>query len=85
MAAQIQYTTGMGVKGGTLLSNWRGALFKEWTVATQLIAGSGLPETPILSLEVPGTGFIGVIRPDYTGAPLYSPPHGLALNPAALR
>ena len=38
---QMQYTTGMGFGGGTLLSGWRGALFKEWTVATQITAGSG--------------------------------------------
>jgi hypothetical protein len=32
---------------------------------------------------VSGTGFTGTIRPDYTGAPLYSAPAGLSVNPAA--
>jgi len=32
---------------------------------------------------VPGTGVTGSIRPNYTGAPLYAAPRGLALNPAA--
>jgi hypothetical protein len=73
----------MGLKGGTLLSGWKGALFKEWTVASQINAGSGVPESPIYFAAVPGTGITGSIRPDYTGAPLYSAPTGLFLNPAA--
>ncbi len=81
--AQIQYTTGMGMAAGTLLTGWRGTLLKEWTFATLITAGSGLPETPILPLPTSGTGYIGALRPDYTGAPLYAAPSGLFLNPAA--
>ncbi len=81
--AQLQYTTGMGLAGGTLNSGWISALLKEWTFATLITAGSGLPETPILPLPVSGTGVTGSLRPDYTGAPLYSAPAGLFLNPAA--
>jgi hypothetical protein len=80
---QIQYTTGMGLGGGALLDGWRGAIFKEWTISTQITAGSGLPLTPIYLTAVPGTGVTGSIRPDYTGAPLYAAPAGLDLNPAA--
>jgi hypothetical protein len=79
----MQYTTGMGLGGKTLLSGWKGTLFKEWTLLTQITVGSGLPETPIYLAVVPGTGITGSIRPDYTGAPLYAPPSGLFLNPAA--
>jgi hypothetical protein len=79
----MQYTTGMGLGGGTLLSGWRGALLKEWTLATQITVGSGLPLTPIYPVAVPGTGFTNIIRPEYTGAPLYQAPAGLHLNPAA--
>jgi Carboxypeptidase regulatory-like domain len=81
--AQVQYTTGMGVGGGTLVSGWRGTLFKEWTFLTEVSVGSGLPETPVYLAPVPGTGITGSIRPEYTGAPLYAPPPGLDLNPAA--
>ena len=81
--AQLQYSTGMGLRGGTLLGGWRGTLFKEWTFATQITAGSGLPETPIYLAAVQGTGVTGSIRPNYTGAPLYAAPSGLFLNPAA--
>ena len=44
------------MRGGTLLTGWKGALFKEWTLATQITAGSGLPETPVYLAPVPGTG-----------------------------
>ena len=79
----MQYSTGMGIGGGTLLTGWKGALFKEWNLSTEIIAGSGLPETPIYLATVPGTGVTNTIRPDYTGAPLNAAPSGLFLNPAA--
>ncbi|HLJ18159.1 MAG TPA: carboxypeptidase regulatory-like domain-containing protein [Bryobacteraceae bacterium] len=79
----VQYTTGMGLAGGTLLSGWKGALLKDWTFATQITAGSGLPLTPIYLTPVTGTGVTGTIRPEYTGASLYAAPSGLFLNPAA--
>lgn len=78
-----QYTSGIGIRGGTLMSGWRGALLKEWTIATQITAGSGLPLTPVYIAPVQGTGITGPIRPDYTGAPLYVQSGGSFLNPAA--
>ncbi|HEY3940274.1 MAG TPA: carboxypeptidase regulatory-like domain-containing protein [Bryobacteraceae bacterium] len=83
LSLQIQYTSGMGMGGGTLLKGWRGTLLKEWTFATLITAASGLPLNPIYFAAVPGTGVTGSIRPDYTGAPLYAAPSGLSLNPAA--
>jgi hypothetical protein len=83
LSLQLQYTTGMGIAGGSLLTGWTGALLKEWTFATQITAGTGLPQTPIYLVPVQGTGVTGTIRPDYTGAPLYAAPAGLYLNPAA--
>jgi hypothetical protein len=81
--ASLQYTTGMGLGGNTLLRGWKGALFKEWTLLTLITVGSGLPQTPVYLAAVPGTGVTGTIRPDSTGAPLYAAPPGLSLNPAA--
>lgn len=83
LKASLQYTTGMGVGGGTLLSGWRGRLFKEWTVETQITAGSGMAENPILLATVPGTGFSNILRPDPTGAAIASAIPGRHLNPAA--
>jgi len=79
----LQYTTGEGIHGGALLEGWRGKFFKEWTVTTQLTAGSGLPETPVYLTNVVGTGVTGTIRPDLTGASITAAPAGFFLNSAA--
>jgi hypothetical protein len=78
---QAQYSTGVGLGGGALMSGWRGAMFKEWTIATQITLGSGQPLTPLF--PTPVKGFTNSVRPLYTGAPLYDAPPGLYLNPAA--
>jgi len=83
LSAQIQYTTGMGLGGRTLLSGWRGRLLKEWTAMSQISAGSGFPETPMYLAAVPGTGFTNTIRPDLTGAPVYQASGSSHLNGAA--
>jgi trimeric autotransporter adhesin len=83
ITARAQYTTGMGIGGGTLLGGWRGGLFKDWTVVTEINAGSGLPLSPTYPSLVRGTGY-STARPDYTGLSLYDAPAGLFLNPAAV-
>ena len=83
LSAQLQYSTGVGVRGGGLLTGWRGAIVKGWTATTTIGAGSGLPETPIYSQTVAGTGVVGPVRPLYTGADVYDAPPGRFLNPAA--
>jgi hypothetical protein len=83
MNATIQYTSGVGLGGGSLLSGWRGKVLKRWTALGQIVAGSGLPETPVYLAAVPGTGVTGSIRPSVTGAPLYAAPAGFHLNAAA--
>ncbi|WP_348262704.1 carboxypeptidase regulatory-like domain-containing protein [Telmatobacter sp. DSM 110680] len=80
---QAQYTTGQGLEGGTLLGGWRGKLLKEWTILAQLNVGTGLPETPVIPVAVPGTGWIGSLRPSLSGAPIYSGQNGAHINPAA--
>jgi hypothetical protein len=67
LSLQMQYSTGTGIGGGTLLTGWKGALFKEWTLSSQIAAGSGQPETPVYLAAVQGTGVTGTIRPDYIG------------------
>ncbi|MBI4906422.1 MAG: TonB-dependent receptor [Acidobacteria bacterium] len=84
LTASMQYTTGMGMRGGALTGGWRGRLLKEWTFGSQLTRGSGLPLTPIFFTPVRGTGVVGSVRPDYTGASIYDAPAGLFLNPAAV-
>ena len=79
-----QYSTGQGTSGGTLLNGWKGALAKDWTFSTTLIAGSGLPETPILLSHVAkGTGITGTVRPNYIGGSLGSALPGDGFNTSA--
>ena len=77
-----QYSTGVGVHGGTLMSGWRGAIFKGWTVVTNVNAATGLPMSPIYGVPVPDTTNLNQ-RPEYTGAALYDAPGGRFLNPLA--
>jgi len=78
-----QYTTGMGLKGGTLMGGWKGTAMKDWTFSTTITAGSGKPLNPVFTALTAGTGVAGTIRPNYTGLSLYDGPPGLFLNPAA--
>jgi len=82
LTATVQYTTGMGVAGGTLLDGWKGKLYKGWTLTGQLTTGSGLPFTPVIQGPVGVTGVVGAVRPTLTGQTL-SAPAGYYLNPAA--
>jgi len=82
VSVQAQYTTGVGVRGGTLADAWWGRLYKDWTVTAQIDAGSGLPLTPVVFAAVGGTGFVGV-RPDLTGAPISPTAPGSYANPDA--
>ena len=65
------------------MRGWRGTLLKEWTITTTLAAASGLPETPIYETNVAGTGIVGTIRPDTTGASLKAASAGKFLNQGA--
>jgi hypothetical protein len=81
---QAQYTSGMGLKGGSLMDGWRGRIMKDWTFLTTVTIGSGLPLTPIYGTITNGTSIANSIRPDYTGASIYDAPPGLFLNPKAV-
>jgi hypothetical protein len=65
------------------MKGWPGRLLKEWSVLTQIVTGSGLPETPIYMAAVPGTGFSNIMRPNFTGTRLYNSSAGLHLNAAS--
>ena len=75
-----QYTTGMGLGGRTLLTGWRGKIYKEWTFVNSISYGTGLPQTALINEVVPGTGFSGTLRPNSTGASLYAAPAGAFVN-----
>ncbi len=76
----LQYTTGMGLGGGTLIGGWKGAMYKDWTIQTSINAGTGTPLNPTYSsVAAGGTGVLGTVRPNFTGASLYNAPAGLDL------
>ena len=79
LTASVDYTTGSGIAGGTLLDGWRGRLLKDWTLTARYSTGSGLPVTPVYFAAVGGTGVIGSLRPDLTGVP-NDPPAGMYAN-----
>jgi hypothetical protein len=79
---QLQYSTGVGVGGGTLLDGWRGRVYKDWTITSNINIGSGLPETPFDSAAAVA-GLTGSVRPNYTGVNPYNAQAGLYLNPLA--
>jgi hypothetical protein len=84
VAASVEYTTGSGIRSGTLVDGWRGRLLKDWTFTANLITGSGLPLTPVFFAPVAGTGVIGALRPDLTGI-AKEPSSGAYANAAAFR
>jgi len=81
--ATIQYTSGVGLGGGALMTGWRGRVLKDWTALGTFVVGSGLPENPVYLAATPGTGFTGYLRPDRTTQSLFAAPVGSHLNAAA--
>jgi hypothetical protein len=81
----LQYTTGEGIGGGTLVGGWKGQLLKEWTFVDAITVGSGLPLTPVYNDAIAeGGGQLGPpLRGEYTGASVYDAPSGHFLNPLA--
>lgn len=82
MTASVQYTTGIGARGGALLDGMTGALVKGWTFTTNLTTGSGMPSSPLYLRSVPGTGVTGPLRASATGVPDEAP-EGYYVNPGA--
>jgi hypothetical protein len=79
---ELQYTTGVGVAGGTLVDGLWGTLYKDWTFTSQMRTGSGLPLTPVAFSVVSGSGVVGV-RPSLTGVPVSPTESGFYANPLA--
>ena len=84
VTASVDYTTGSGIAGGTLLDGWKGRLLKDWTLTARFSTGSGLPVTPVYFAPVGGTGVIGSLRPDLTGV-ANDPPDGAYANRDGVR
>jgi hypothetical protein len=73
LSVGFQYSSGMGVTGGTLLNGWKGAMLKDWTFGGDLNLRSGNPFTATLGgnrSQVGGTAVSNTVRADATGLPI---------------
>jgi hypothetical protein len=82
LTASVEHTTGVGLRGGTLVDGWKGRLIKDWTFTGTFSIGSGLPLTPVYFAPVGGTGVVGSLRADATGV-ANDPPDGSYASAAA--
>jgi hypothetical protein len=84
LSLQLQYSTGMGVNGGTMLNGWKGALIKDWTVSGNITVRSGNPFTATVGgnrSQILGTAVSNTLRADATGLPVEAA--GMLFNTAA--
>jgi hypothetical protein len=84
LSLQLQYSSAMGMGGGTLLGGWKGALLKEWTVSGNLNLHSGNPSNATVGgslSQVSGTAVSNTLRAEATGLSIESP--GMFFNTAA--
>ncbi len=81
---QVQYSSGMGAAGGTLINGWKGTLLKDWTVATSVNVHSGNPFTATVGgnlSQIGGTAVSNTVRAEATGLPIEAA--GMRFNTAA--
>src|SRR5271157_357148 len=84
LSMQLQYSTGMGMSGGTLVNGWKGALMKDWTVSGNISLRSGSPFTASVGgnrSQVGGTAVSNTVRASATGLPVEV--SGMLFNTAA--
>jgi hypothetical protein len=84
LSLQLQYSTGMGASGGTLLNGWKGRLLKDWNFSSNINLRSGNPFTATVGgnrSQVGGTAVTSTVRADATGLPVAV--DGLLFNTAA--
>jgi hypothetical protein len=71
MSGQLQYSTGVGARGGGLINGWKGVIVKDWTVTTNITVASGAPITPTDGTLTGGGTATANIRANYNGQPAY--------------
>jgi hypothetical protein len=70
LGLQLQYSSGMGMGGGTLINGWKGAIFKDWTIGSSVNLHSGNPFTATVGgnlSQVSGTAVSNTVRAEATG------------------
>jgi len=67
----LNYSTGVGTRGGALINGWKGVLLKDWMLTTNMTVASGLPITPTAGQLLGGGTASPNIRAYYNGKPAY--------------
>jgi hypothetical protein len=76
----LQYSTGVGARGGALVNGFKGVLFKDWTVMPGFSLATGAPVTVTAGGLITGGTASTNMRASYIGGPVFL--NGV-LNPAA--
>ncbi len=71
LTTNIQYSTGVGTRGGGLINGWKGQLLKDWTIMPTVTLASGAPITPGAGRLLGGATTVSNIRAYYDGQPAY--------------
>jgi trimeric autotransporter adhesin len=83
MNAQWMYSSGTGMRGGSLLNGWKGRFLKDWTFVNGITLRTGSPLTISAGGNrsvVSGTGVSGPVRANATGQPLEPATPGYGFN-----
>jgi hypothetical protein len=66
----LQYSTGVGSRGGALVNGFKGVLFKDWTVMPGVVLATGAPVTVTAGGLVTGGTAATNMRASYIGGPV---------------
>jgi hypothetical protein len=66
----LNYSTGVGTRGGALINGWKGVLLKDWMLTTNMTVASGAPITPTAGQLLGGGTASANIRAYYNGQPV---------------
>jgi hypothetical protein len=67
----LQYSTGVGARGGALVNGFKGVLFKDWTVMPSLVLASGAPINVTDNATLIGGTAAASERVFYNGGPIF--------------
>ncbi|MGD0871712.1 MAG: TonB-dependent receptor [Bryobacteraceae bacterium] len=67
----LNYSTGVGTRGGALINGWKGVLLKDWMLTTNMTVASGAPITPGAGRLLVGGTASANIRAYYNDQPAF--------------
>ena len=67
----LQYSTGVGARGGALVNGWKGVLFKDWTVMPSVRCPAARPSPSLPNGVILGGAASASERASYIGGPVF--------------